>query len=90
MATTKKITDLDALTEASNTDLLYVVHDPAGVPTSNKISVQDLFKKTVSVGPAPATSTSPGVRGQMIANSIYLYVCTETNKWIRTQVTLSW
>ena len=44
MATTKKISELDAITSAANADLLYIVHDPAGVPTSNKITVQNLLK----------------------------------------------
>lgn len=44
MATTKKISELTAITSAANADLLYIVHDPAGVPTSNKITVQDLLK----------------------------------------------
>lgn len=44
MATTKKISELTALTTAANADLLYIVHDPAGVPTSNKITVGDLLK----------------------------------------------
>ena len=44
MATSKKITELPAITAAANTDIVYIVHDPAGVPVSNKITVQNLFK----------------------------------------------
>lgn len=44
MATSKKITELPAITSAANTDVLYVVHDPAGVPVSNKITIANLAK----------------------------------------------
>jgi hypothetical protein len=88
--TTKKITELDAITSAANTDLLYVVKDPSGVPTSNKITVTNLFKGIVTVGAAPASNTAVGTRGQIIANSTYLYICTAANTWVRTSITTSW
>lgn len=48
MATTKKITELDALTTPANTDLLYIVDDPAGTPLSKKVTVENLFNSGVS------------------------------------------
>ena len=39
MATTKKVTDLTALTTATGDDLLYIVNDPSGTPGSRKITV---------------------------------------------------
>lgn len=90
MATTKKITELTALTTAANSDLLYIVHDPAGIPASNKITVTNLFKGIVTVGPAPASNTASGTQGQMIANSTHLYICTAANTWVRTSLTTSW
>lgn len=44
MATSKKITELDELTSANTSDLLYIVHDPANIPVSKKITVDNLFK----------------------------------------------
>jgi hypothetical protein len=32
----------------------------------------------------PATSTSPGTKGQITADSNYLYFCKDTNLWVRT------
>ncbi len=90
MATTKKITELTAITSAANSDLLYIVHDPAGVPASNKITVTNLFKGIVTVGAAPASNTAAGTQGQMIANSTYLYICTAANTWVRTSLSNSW
>lgn len=43
MATTKKVTELTAANSAANTDLLYLVADPSGVPASKKITVQNLL-----------------------------------------------
>lgn len=90
MATTKKITELTAITSAANADLLYVVHDPAGVPASNKITVANLVKGIVTVGPAPASNTAAGSQGYMIANGAYLYICTAANTWVRTSISTSW
>jgi hypothetical protein len=90
MATTKKITELTAITSAANSDLLYIVHDPAGVPTSNKITVTNLFKGIVTVGAAPASNVASGTQGQMIANGTYLYICTAANTWVRTSLSTSW
>lgn len=90
MATTKKISELTAITSAANADLLYIVHDPAGVPTSNKITVANLVKGLVKVGPAPASNTAAGNQGYMIANGSYLYICTAANTWVRTSISTSW
>jgi hypothetical protein len=44
MATTKKVTELTAANSAANSDLIYIVADPSGVPASKKITVQNLLK----------------------------------------------
>lgn len=48
MATSKKVTDLTALTTAVANDILYIVDDPTGTPISKKISVIDLFQSNVT------------------------------------------
>jgi hypothetical protein len=91
MATTsKKISELTAITSAANSDLLYIVHDPSGIPASNKITVTNLFKGIVTVASAPASNTAAGTQGQMIANGAYLYICTAANTWVRTSISSSW
>jgi hypothetical protein len=90
MATSKKITELTAIASAANSDLLYIVHDPAGVPTSNKITVTNLVKGIVTVGAAPASNTAAGNQGYMIANGAYLYICTAANTWVRIATSNSW
>lgn len=52
MATTKKVTELTAANSAANADLLYIVVDTTGVPTSKKITVQNLLATVNNVSPA--------------------------------------
>lgn len=42
-----KITELNAITSVANNDLLMVVHDPGGLPSTNKITVNN-FVQTIS------------------------------------------
>jgi len=42
----KKITQLDAVTSAANTDLLLIVRDPSTTPVNKKLEVGDLFGET--------------------------------------------
>ena len=42
-----KITELNAITSVANNDLLMVVHDPNGLPSTNKITVNN-FAKAIS------------------------------------------
>lgn len=34
----------------------------------------------------PATSTSPGVAGQVAYDGSYFYICVATNTWVRTAI----
>lgn len=43
----KKVTELSAITNLSGDDLLLVVNDPSGTPTSNKVTVSRLFANVV-------------------------------------------
>jgi len=43
----KKVTELSAITNLSGDDLLLVVNDPSGTPTSNKVTVTNLFANVV-------------------------------------------
>ena len=88
--TSKKITELPEIAAAANADVLYVVHDPAGIPVSNKVTVQNLFKRVVTVGADPANNSAVGVQGQMIANGAYLYICVSANSWIRVAADTIW
>lgn len=47
MATSKKVTELTALTTAVANDILYIVDDPAGTPLSKSITVQNIFQSNV-------------------------------------------
>ena len=43
----KKVSELSAITNASGDDLLLVVNDPSGTPTSNKLTINNLFANVV-------------------------------------------
>ena len=43
----KKVSELSAITNLSGDDLLLVVNDPSGTPTSNKVTVSNLFANIV-------------------------------------------
>lgn len=58
MATSKKVTDLVAATTAANTDLLYVVKDPSGTPTSNSVSVGSLMTSNLNTTFANVTAAN--------------------------------
>jgi hypothetical protein len=59
-----KISELTAITSVANTDLLMVVHDPSGAPSTNKITVGN-FTNTISRSVSNilnyANNTSAGV-----------------------------
>ena len=60
----KKVSELTAITNLSGDDLLLVVNDPSGTPSSNKITITNLFANVV-----PAT-THKGVT-TFVANTSF-------------------
>lgn len=56
----KKITELDALTDADVNDLLAIVDDPSGSPVTKKITVGDLFMDQLYYGVSWDESKSLG------------------------------
>lgn len=48
MATSKKVTDLTALTSATADDLLLIVDDPSGTPTSKKITTKNFLESNAT------------------------------------------
>jgi hypothetical protein len=100
MATSKKVTELAALSAASASDLLLVVHNPASDAVSQKITVSDFFGNVaanvvlggtfaLSNTAAPTTSLSTGKVGEIRYDSNYIYVCVATNTWKRSAIS-SW
>jgi hypothetical protein len=55
-----KISELNAITAVANNDLLMVVHDPAGLPSTNKITVNN-FAKSITTTLNYASNTTAGV-----------------------------
>jgi len=62
----------------------YVVGALAGSWTANGLSlVGDLFLTTQST---PASAAATGVKGQIVHDTNYIYVCTATNTWKRVAI----
>lgn len=94
----QKLSELAALTSVSNDDLLYIVR--SGVSkritvssVASTIKVPKLVAATNTsvsltlVATVPATSTSTGTTGHLAYDSDYLYLCVDTNTWVRTALT---
>jgi hypothetical protein len=64
----KKVSQLDSLTTAAAPDLLMIVHDPNGTPTSKKITVKNLFGSVGSNTVFSANVTVRGNRAQFASN----------------------
>lgn len=56
----KKVSELSAITNLSGDDLLLVVNDPSGTPTSNKVTVTNLFANVVPNVVHKGTVTNTG------------------------------
>ena len=53
--------------------------------SSYAIRVKSLQVSTLGV--APATATSAGVKGAIVVTATHIYLCTATNVWVRTALT---
>lgn len=73
----KKVSELSAITNLSGDDLLLVVNDPSGTPTSNKVTVTNLFANVVpnvvhkGTVTARANTTFSGTTMTVSANATY-------------------
>jgi hypothetical protein len=55
-----KISELNAITSVANNDLLMVVHDPGGLPSTNKVTVNN-FARSITTSLNYANNTTAGV-----------------------------
>lgn len=95
----KKVSELNAHTNAQAGDLLMVVSQPGqvGVETK-KITLGNLFANVSSnavftgskfVIPSttpPVSASSTGTTGEIRFDSDYLYVCVSNNTWVRSNL----
>lgn len=63
--------------------------DSVDLNTPQTVWGKTLVSPVISSGNAPATSTSPGVAGQVEWDANYVYVCVATNQWKRSALS-SW
>lgn len=79
----KKVTELTALTSPAGEDLLLIVDDPSGTPTTKKVTVSNLFGNStanvVVFNTTPANSTITVKKGTLMFDSSYIYVAVANN-----------
>ena len=79
----KKVTELTALTAPAGEDLLLIVDDPSGTPTTKKITVSNLFGNTsanvVIYNATVANSTITVKKGTIMFDSSWIYVAVANN-----------
>ena len=57
---------------------------PNQVPTNGSLG-RLAFVDTVMV-PAPASASAKGEKGQVAEDGSYLYICTDTDTWVRVAI----
>lgn len=79
----KKISELSALTAPAAEDLMVIVDDPSGTPTTKYVTVGNLLgnvaANVVIHNATPANSTITVKKGTIMFDSTYLYVATANN-----------
>jgi hypothetical protein len=89
----KKVSELSAITNISGDDLLLVVNDPSGTPTSNKVTVSNLFANVVpnvvhkGTVTARANTTFSGTSMTVSANATYSGTLTVTGTLVESGTT---
>lgn len=66
----KKVSELTAVTSVSGDDLLLVVNDPSGTPTSNKITVSNMFANVAVSSSFKANTAFTGTTMTISANVV--------------------
>ena len=93
----KKVSELNAHTNAPANNILLIVHQPglANAETM-KITLGDLFANVTSnvvitgdrlnlpSTAVPAAANSAGTKGEVRFDSSYIYVCVAANTWMRS------
>jgi hypothetical protein len=81
-----KVTALTEATVAAVTDIIYIVADPGGTPTSKKITIANLFTSPALTTP---TATTPAANDNDTSVSTTAYVQTELTAYATDIVTLT-
>jgi hypothetical protein len=78
-----KISELTALTSISGDDLLVIVDDPSGTPTTKKVTVANLLGNSaanvVIQNVTPANGTITVTKGTIMFDSSFIYIATANN-----------
>ena len=78
-----KISELTAITAPSGDDILVIVDDPSGTPTTKKVTVANLLGNSsanvVIQNVTPANGTITVKKGTIMFDSSFIYIATANN-----------
>ena len=78
-----KISELNAITAPSGDDILVIVDDPSGTPTTKKVTVANLLGNSsanvVIQNVTPANGTITVTKGTIMFDSSFIYIATANN-----------
>jgi len=87
-----KVNDNFSNIESNVNSLSNSVTSVAGRSGNVTLTVNDIIGfngLSLSSSSAPTSSSAPGVKGQVVVDSTYMYVCTAANTWVRSSITTS-
>lgn len=79
----RKVSNLAVTTTSSKSDRVLILKNPASVPNTMTITIENLMVNVAISNSAPANSTANGFAGNIRYNANYLYICTANNVWGR-------
>lgn len=79
----RKVSNLAVTTTSSKTDRVLILKNPASVPNTMTITIENLMANVPISNSAPANSTANGFSGTVRYDANYLYICTANNTWGR-------
>jgi hypothetical protein len=78
-----KISELNAITAPSGDDILVIVDDPSGTPTTKKVTVANLLGNSsanvVIQNVTPANGTITVKKGTIMFDNSFIYIATANN-----------
>ena len=79
----RKVSNLSVTTTSSKTDRVLILKNPASVPNTMTITVENLMVNVAISNSAPSNSTANGFIGNVRYGANYIYICTANNTWSR-------
>ena len=80
----RKVSNLSITTTSSKSDRVIILKNPASVPNTMTITIENLMSNVSISNSSPANSTANGFIGNIRYDNSYVYICTANNTWKRS------